>query len=101
MKIILHDSVKRPWGIETLITVDDSGTLYDFAVCTKTMPTKEELETEAVAWVDARKQREAEPTIEKEVASLEEQKATLEEDIALLEAQKASLEKDISDLGGR
>lgn len=101
MKITLHDSVKRPWGIETLITVDDSGTLYDFAVCTKGQPTKEELEAEATVWVEARKQREAEPTVDEEVASLEEQKTILEEEVTLLEAQKANLEKDVSTLEGK
>lgn len=93
MNIALHDSVRRPWGIETLITVDDSGTLYDFAVCTKGWPTKEELEVEATTWVTARKQIEAEPTIKEEIALLEEQKAILEEEIALL--------KEISTLEGK
>lgn len=91
-QITLHDSAKRPWGIETLVTVEEDGEVYNFSICTKAKPIKENLEIEAVALMNKQKQIILEKDIQaNDIHTLEIQKQTLITEIEDLKAQKTAL----------
>jgi chromosome segregation ATPase len=103
-KITIHDAARRPWGIETLVTVNDNedGQIYNWAICTDETPSKATLEQLATERTEKQKQiladkaaaEETREILQDDIASLEEQKATLEAEIAAFEDEKSALEGD-------
>lgn len=95
-KITTHDSVRRPWGIETLVTLDRDGTVYNWCVCTRDTPTKEDVEGQAVELTNTQERRVADKALRNEdIDALEVRKQALIDDIAALEDQKAQLGREI------
>lgn len=99
-KITIHDSARRPWGIETLVTVDDDGDIFNFAVCNKETVDTATLEREASERTDKQKQIIAAKelragtveTLQDDITTLEAEKQKLQDDIATLEEEKSDLE---------
>ena len=95
-KITTHNSVRRPWGIETLVTLDRDGTVYNWCVCTQDTPTSEDVESQATELTNAQEQRIAVKALRSEdVDTLEARKQALVDEINNLEQQKSELEAEV------
>jgi hypothetical protein len=92
MKTTVHDSCQYSWGIETLVTVDDDGRIYNFSVPSNKLKS-EDIAKIAEAWVTQLKEsQQAELQEIEEVQTLQSQKYKLIAEIAVLQAQKDALE---------
>lgn len=96
MKITIHDTARRPWGYETLITATDTtdGEIYNQCIVTGTIPkTEAEIITLAEAQVNgiiARKAAKEEPEMtytKTEIEQLLKEKELLANDESLDDLQ--------------
>jgi hypothetical protein len=87
MNVTVHDTAKRPWGLETLVTVEgDDGRVHNFAVAVKPEDTAAQIADKAVAMI-------VEP-----VDMPESPEAVLMSEIETLTAQKEALLQETADL---
>lgn len=97
MKITIHDTVKRPWGYETLVTVDDNGTIWNFPIMTD--PKKPEdiaknAESLVTQWTEAKQAEEA----ASETRLIDEAKTVIIEKINYLKEKEVISDKDLTDI---
>ena len=90
MEIIVHKSIKRPWGYETPYTVNDAGEIFNgYLLDTALIKIDQTRIEDAIIEIKAKRDIAAETP--EEIESLEAQKETLIAKIVILQKQKDDL----------